>query len=95
MMELFDDDYIMDAFLKSERNEAEQKGREAGRQEGREAGRQEGRQEGMQAGMQKGMIETCKEFGISFIDTVKKFADKFGLTEESSRAEVEKYWYSA
>jgi predicted transposase YdaD len=79
MMELFDDDYIMDAFLKSERNEAEQKGR----------------QEGMQAGMQKGIIETYKEVGLSFIDTVKKIAEKFGLTEESSRAEVEKYWYSA
>jgi flagellar biosynthesis/type III secretory pathway protein FliH len=75
MMELFDDDYIMDAFLKSERNEA--------------------KNEGIQEGMQKGMIETCKEFGLSFLDTVKKIADKFGLTEEGSRAEVEKYWYSA
>jgi hypothetical protein len=37
----------------------------------------------------------CREFGISFVDTVKKIADKFGLTEEGSRAEVEKYWYSA
>jgi hypothetical protein len=89
MMELFDDDYIMDAFLKSERNEAEQKGIQKGIQKGR--------QEGIQEGIQKGIaatIEMCREFGISFIDTVKKIADKFGLTEEGSRAEVEKYWYS-
>jgi hypothetical protein len=58
----------------------EQRGIEKGRAEGRADGRAEG------------TIEAYKEVGLSFLEAVKRIAEKFGLTEESSRMEVEKYW---
>jgi len=40
----------------------------------------------------KAVIETCKEFGISYEDTVAKVMEKFALTREAAEEEMKAYW---
>jgi len=39
-----------------------------------------------------GVIDTYKELGISFIETIKRISLKFGLSEQEAEEEVRKYW---
>lgn len=43
-------------------------------------------------GRLSGIVDMCKEFGVSFIDTVKKIAADFNLSEQEAEEEVRKYW---
>ena len=55
----------------------------------------EAEMQGMQKGMQKGiqvLITTCKDFGISFEDTVTKLKEKYSLKEEEAQRDMKLYW---
>ncbi|MCI8806400.1 MAG: hypothetical protein HFE59_11110 [Clostridiales bacterium] len=43
-------------------------------------------------GRLSGIVDMCKEFGVSFIDTVKRIAADFNLSEQEAEEEVRKYW---
>ena len=57
-----------------------------------ERGIEKGIEEGIEKGKLVGIVDVCKEFGISFIDTVKKISSKFDLSEQEAEKEVRKYW---
>ena len=40
----------------------------------------------------QGIIETCRDFGMAFKDTVEKIASKFHITEEETERKVNQYW---
>jgi flagellar biosynthesis/type III secretory pathway protein FliH len=63
-------------------------------QKGFEKGVEKGIEQGIEQGI-VALIKTCKSFGASFKDTVRRLAESFGFSEERSKSEVEKYWYSA
>ncbi len=52
-----------------------------------EEGRLEGRLEGIIS-----MIEMCKEFKVSYSDTIKRVSSKFKLTEEEAETKVKEIW---
>lgn len=52
-----------------------------------EEGRQEGRQEGI-----KVLVETCKEFGVSDMDTIRRIKEKYDFSEEEAAKLVNQYW---
>jgi len=47
---------------------------------------------GIEKGRLSGIVDMCKEFGVSFIDTVKRIAADFNLSEQEAEEEVRKYW---
>lgn len=47
---------------------------------------------GKEQGIEQGIITTCKDLGVSFIDTVERVARKFNMTQEAAEARVNKYW---
>ncbi len=79
MMSLFDVEYNLKVYAKNIAEES--------KEEGRQEGIQKGRQEGIVS-----MIEMCKEFGISYADTIKRISSKFGLSEEEAEDKVNKLW---
>ena len=48
--------------------------------------------EGVAEGVIRGVIETYKEVGFSFQETVKRVAEKFDFSLQRSEEEVNKYW---
>ena len=58
----------------------------------KEEGRLEGKEEGRLEGGIISMVEMCKEFGISFSDTIKKISSRFGLSEEEAENKVKEIW---
>ena len=78
---------IMEELIEEGRAEGRAEGRTEGRAEGRAEGRIEGRTEGKLL-----MIEACKEFGVSLVETVKKIAEKFKMTEEEAEIIVRENW---
>ena len=61
--------------------------REEGRAEGREEGRAEGRAQGV-----KGTIRICKDFGLSFEETVTRVREMFQLPDNEVRRDMKLYW---
>ena len=53
----------------------------------KEEGRLEGRLEGIIS-----IIEMCKEFKVSYSDTIKRVSSKFKLTEEEAETKVKEIW---
>lgn len=50
---------------------------------------------GFERGLEQGLeaiVETCKDFGSSFIDTVGRVASKFNMTQQEAEETVRKYW---
>lgn len=47
---------------------------------------------GKEQGMEQGIITTCKDLGVSFIDTVERVASKFNMTQKDAEIKVNKYW---
>jgi len=43
-------------------------------------------------GVIRGVVETYKEVGFSFQETVKRVAEKFDFSLQRSEEEVNKYW---
>ena len=81
----------------------ESKGLEAGKREGLEAGKREGlktgRREGLKAGKRKGLnmgiqalIETCRELGVDFDQTVQKIKSRFNMKQDAAERIVRRYW---
>ena len=51
---------------------------------------------GIQHGIEQGIrsvIETCQELGISQSDTLLKLTEKFSLTEDAAKKQLDKYWH--
>ena len=51
-----------------------------------------GVEKGIEKGKIVGVIDTYRELGISFIETIKKVSAKFNLSEQEAEEEVRKYW---
>lgn len=51
-----------------------------------------GIQHGIEQGKAQGVIETCQELGISQGDTLLKLLEKFSLTEDAAKEQLNKYW---
>lgn len=64
---------------------------------GMERGLEQGLQEGLQQGIEQGtaiLIESCKELGISYEDTLRKVCEKFHLEEPEAKKVMERCWHS-
>ncbi|MCM1092238.1 MAG: hypothetical protein NC092_11075, partial [Butyrivibrio sp.] len=47
---------------------------------------------GIEQGKVQGIVETCQELGISQGDTLQKLIEKFSLTEDAAKEQLDKYW---
>lgn len=47
---------------------------------------------GFERGILQGIISTCKDLGISFIDTVERVANELDITKEEAEKKVHQYW---
>lgn len=79
MMALFDEEQILKAYLKSEREEAKEEAKEEARKEAREE-------------TLKSVIEICYDLGLTISDTVTKIAAKFNVSKEEAGIKVNQYW---
>ncbi|MCM1090143.1 MAG: hypothetical protein NC092_09665, partial [Butyrivibrio sp.] len=69
---------------------------EIGIQHGIEQGIKQGKAQGLEQGIAQGIrsvIETCQELGISQSDTMLKLIEKFSLTEDAAKEQLDKYWH--
>ena len=62
-------------------------------EDGIKRGIERGLEEGMEKGIEKGIVETCRELGVSFDETIKKIKQRFGISEKEAREIVRKYWF--
>lgn len=69
---------------------AHDKGVEEGKNEGIAIGKAEGLEEGIRA-----LIETSRELGSPYGETLRRAVQKFHLTEETAEAYMQKYWISS
>ncbi|MCM1092232.1 MAG: hypothetical protein NC413_15470, partial [Muribaculum sp.] len=60
---------------------------EIGIQHGIEQGKAQGLEQGI-----RGVVETCQELGISQSDTLLKLMEKFSLTKDAAKEQLDKYW---
>ena len=64
-------------------------------EKGIEQGIKQGIKQGVAQGIEQGikvLIETCKEFGISRMDTGFKLEAKYVLSQEATERYLEEYW---
>jgi hypothetical protein len=54
--------------------------------------RAEGRAEGEAHGEVKGTIRTCKDFGLTFEETVNRIREMFQLPENEAQRDMKLYW---
>lgn len=66
--------------------------RDQGMAEGRAEGMAKGRAEGKAEGRAEGLILLCKEFHLSYQETLDKLIDKFSLNPEKAKEYLELYW---
>jgi len=52
----------------------------------------ESKEEGRLEGGIVSMVEMCKEFGVSYIDTIKRISSKFALSEIEAEEKIRKVW---
>ncbi len=43
-------------------------------------------------GRLQGMIETCRDFGASLNDVIKRVADRFSISEDEAEEYVNEFW---
>ncbi len=55
-------------------------------------GKEDGIAQGIEQGIEQGMVETCKELGVSFEQTVEKLKYRFDISEEKAQEKVRYYW---
>ena len=56
---------------------------------------QDAERKGVQAGIQQGikiLIESCKEFALSYEQTIHKIAEKYELPIEKAEEYMKKFW---
>ncbi|MDE7253986.1 MAG: Rpn family recombination-promoting nuclease/putative transposase [Acetatifactor sp.] len=58
-----------------------------------EIGIQHGIEQGIEQGKTQGVIETYQELGISRNDALRKLMEKFSLTEDAAKEQLDKYWH--
>ncbi|WP_455618120.1 hypothetical protein [Eisenbergiella sp.] len=56
------------------------------------SGKEEGIVQGIEQGIEQGLVETCKELGVSFEQTVEKLKLRFGISEQEAQEKVRYYW---
>lgn len=56
-------------------------------------GIEQGKAQGIEQGKTQGVVETCQELGISQSDTLRKLMEKFSLTEDAAKEQLDKYWH--
>ncbi len=52
----------------------------------------EAKEQGKLEGEIISMVKMCKEFNVSFSDTINRVSDEFGLTEEEAETKVKEIW---
>lgn len=52
----------------------------------------EAKEEGRKQGGIISMVKMCKEFNVSFSDTINRVSVEFGLTEEEAETKVKEIW---
>ena len=66
--------------------------RDRGLAEGRVEGRAEGRTEGRAEGRAEGLIILCKDFHLSYEETLTKLIEKLSLDPEKAKEYLKHYW---
>lgn len=61
-------------------------------QERKEDGIAQGIKQGIEQGIEQGMVETCKELGVSFEQTVARLKLRLGISEQEAQEKVRHYW---
>ena len=59
---------------------------------GKEDGIAQGIKQGIEQGIEQGMVETCKELGVSFEQTVARLKLRLGISEQEAQEKVRHYW---
>ena len=60
---------------------------------GKEDGIAQGIKQGIEQGIEQGMVETCKELGVSFEQTVARLKLRLGISEQEAQEKVRHYWW--
>ena len=80
-------------FLREEaRDRGLAEGRAEGRTEGRAEGIAEGKAEGKAEGRAEGLIILCKDFHLSYEETLTKLIEKLSLDPEKAKEYLKHYW---
>lgn len=66
--------------------------REFLREEARDRGLAEGRTEGIAEGRAEGLIILCKDFHLSYEETLTKLIEKLSLNPEKAKEYLKHYW---
>lgn len=66
--------------------------REFLREEARDRGLAEGRAEGIAEGRAEGLIILCKDFHLSYEETLTKLIEKLSLNPEKAKEYLKHYW---
>ncbi|MCM1089209.1 MAG: hypothetical protein NC092_13265, partial [Butyrivibrio sp.] len=64
-----------------------------GIEQGKAQGLEQGIAQGVEQGKVQGVVETCQELGISQGDTLLKLMEKFFLTKDAAKEQLNKYWH--
>lgn len=59
---------------------------------GKEDGIAQGIKQGIEQGIEQGMVETCKELGVSFEQTVARLKLRFDISEQEAQEKAGYYW---
>ena len=59
---------------------------------GKEDGIAQGIKQGIEQGIEQGMVETCKELGVSFEQTVARLKLRLGISEQEAQEKAGHYW---
>ena len=65
-----------------------------GKEDGIAQGIKQGIEQGIERGIEQGMVETCKELGVSFEQTVARLKLRLGISEQEAREKVRRLWDS-
>ena len=63
-----------------------------GKEDGIAQGIKQGIEQGIERGIEQGMVETCKELGVSFEQTVARLKLRLGISEQEAQEKVRHYW---
>ena len=55
-------------------------------------GKEDGIAQGIKQGIEQGMVETCKELGVSFEQTVARLKLRFDISEQEAQEKAGYYW---
>ena len=61
-------------------------------EDGMKKGMEQGLEQGMALGVLEGIIQTCKELGVSYKQTVQKIKIRYHFNDEEAEEAVKRYW---